>query len=345
MENERVRIADIADELGLSTATVSNVIHGKTKKVSPETVKRVEALLEERQYIPSMAGILLAQNDSRIIGVVVNDHKKYEGHVLEDGFIAASVNALAAEIDRAGCFMMVKTTTGWQEIAKYASMWNMVGLVLIGFCEQDYQSLRNQMHIPFVIYDGFLEEGNGLVNLVIDHFDGGRQMGGHLKALGHTRALCISDNDTDMDLLRFQGLQSELPASELMLVPMKKREREAFYRKKKEELLRFSAVFAVSDYYAADLIHFLSMEGIEVPGEISVAGFDNSMLSGQICPALTTIGQDHRKRALAAVRLLKMLRDGERPENVYTLPVQLIVRDSTMNSRETKNVEKEKRVF
>ncbi len=65
---ERVRIADIAEELGLSTATVSNVIHGKTKKISDETVKRVQALLEERQYIPSMAEILLARNNSRMAG-------------------------------------------------------------------------------------------------------------------------------------------------------------------------------------------------------------------------------------------------------------------------------------
>ena len=57
---QRVRICDIAEELGLSTATVSNVIHSKTNKVSDETVQRVTALLEERQYIPSMAGILLA---------------------------------------------------------------------------------------------------------------------------------------------------------------------------------------------------------------------------------------------------------------------------------------------
>ena len=46
---ERVRICDIAEELGLSTATVSNVIHGKTNKVSDETVQRVTALLEKRQ--------------------------------------------------------------------------------------------------------------------------------------------------------------------------------------------------------------------------------------------------------------------------------------------------------
>lgn len=86
---ERVRICDIAEELGLSTATVSNVIHGKTNKVSDETVQRVTALLEERRYIPSMAGILLARNGSGIIGVFVNDHPKYAGHTLRDGFLAS----------------------------------------------------------------------------------------------------------------------------------------------------------------------------------------------------------------------------------------------------------------
>lgn len=91
---ERVRICDIAEELGLSTATVSNVIHGKTNKVSDETVQRVTALLEERRYIPSMAGILLARNSSGIIGVFVNDHPKYEGHTLRDGFLASALDAL-----------------------------------------------------------------------------------------------------------------------------------------------------------------------------------------------------------------------------------------------------------
>ena len=105
---ERVRICDIAEELGLSTATVSNVIHGKTNKVSDETVQRVTALLEKRRYIPSMAGILLAQNSSGIIGVFVNDHLKYEGHTLRDGFLASALDALSTEIERGGQFMLVK---------------------------------------------------------------------------------------------------------------------------------------------------------------------------------------------------------------------------------------------
>ena len=86
--NDRVKISDIAEELGLSTATVSNVIHGKTNKVSNKTIKRVQELIQQRAYIPNMAGILLAQNNSRIIGVVINDHEKYEGHIFEDGYIS-----------------------------------------------------------------------------------------------------------------------------------------------------------------------------------------------------------------------------------------------------------------
>ncbi len=150
--NDRVKISDIAEELGLSTATVSNVIHGKTNKVSNKTIKRVQELIQQRAYIPNMAGILLAQNNSRIIGVVINDHEKYEGHIFEDGYISSAINALSKQIDRSGYFMMIRTTTKWDDIVRFASMWNMDGLVIMGFCEQDYQKLRENMHIPFIVY-------------------------------------------------------------------------------------------------------------------------------------------------------------------------------------------------
>ena len=77
MAAQRVRIIDIAQELGVSTATVSNVIHGKTKKISDQTVRRVQEALERRQYVPSMAGILLAQNSSRIVGAAVSGQGPY----------------------------------------------------------------------------------------------------------------------------------------------------------------------------------------------------------------------------------------------------------------------------
>ena len=133
-----VRIKDIADELGLSTATVSNVIHGKTKKVSKETVKRVQALLDEKQYIPNMAAVLLAQNNSMIICLVIADHEKYEDKLLQDPFLSALLDELSSQIEESKYFMMIKRTREINEVIRYASMWNMAGLILTGFCKQDY---------------------------------------------------------------------------------------------------------------------------------------------------------------------------------------------------------------
>lgn len=327
MENRRVRIVDIAEELGVSTATVSNVIHGKTKKISDETVKRVQQLLEKRQYIPSMAGVLLAQNDSKIIGVVVNDHEKYEGHTLEDQFISASVNALAKEIEQAGKFLMLKITDQWAQIPKFASMWNMEGMVMMGFCEQDYKKLREQMHIPFVVYDGYMESIEHLANIKVNHFDGGVQVGRYLKSKGHRQVLCISDNDICMDMERFMGLKSELVDAKLMVIPMEQEVRNAFYREHLEEIKKYSAVFAVSDYYAMDFIQFLKSEGMSVPEDMSVVGFDNVRECERFVPPLTTIKQDYKERAALALKMLKELKEGSRVENVV-LPVTLIERDS-----------------
>lgn len=328
MGNDRIRIADIADELGVSTATVSNVIHGKTKKVSGETMKRVQKLLEERQYIPSMAGILLAQNNSKMIGVVIHDHEKYGGHTLEDPFICASLNALAKEIERAGKFLMLKVTDQWNEIPRFASMWNMEGMVLIGYCEQDYKKLREQMHIPFVVCDGYMKSSGNLVNIEINHQDGGAQVGRYLRSKGHKAVLCIADNRLCMDMERYMGLKSEIPDAELMVIPMEQEVRTAFYMEHLEEIKKYSAVFAVSDYYAMDFILFLNRAGISVPEEMSVVGFDDVRECEKFVPALTTVKQDQEQRAALADELLSRLRDGTCRDQNVKLPVSLIERDS-----------------
>lgn len=326
MEKRRVRIADIAEELGVSTATVSNVIHGKTKKISDETVKRIQQLLEERQYIPSMAGILLAQNDSRIIGVVINDHEKYEGHTLEDGFISASVNALAKEVEQSGYFLMLKLAKDCEEIPRFASMWNMVGVIVIGFCGQDYQKIRARMHIPMVIYDGFLSEQGEFVNIEADHYAGGVEAGRYLKEKGHQRVLCISDNDICMDMLRFQGLQSVIPASKLMIIPHETDKRYPFYEEHLKEVLSYSAVFAVSDYYAIDMLQFLQVHGIQIPEEISIIGFDDIREAAHTNPPLTTIRQNHQVRAQTAIAMLQRQKEVSGFHEMIKLPVDLVER-------------------
>lgn len=326
---QRVRIRDIADELGLSTATVSNVIHGKTQKVSDATVRRVQALLEQRQYIPSMAGILLAQNASCIVGVFVNDHEKYEGHVLSDAFIASSLDHLATALEEGGQFMMVKKAQRAEEVLQFASMWNMDGLVVIGFCHQDYQFLRDHMRIPFVVYDGFCSRPERIVDLTIDNFDGGRQVGALLRRLGHRRALCVADNCVGVDEERVAGFAAAFGETETLLVPMHAAQRRVFYREQLPRLRAVTAVFAVSDFYAADLMQFLAEAGLRVPDDLSVVGFDDSPLSTLVHPALTTVRQDGAQRARLAVDMLRRLRAGETVEPVVRLPVSLVERGST----------------
>lgn len=330
MEQQRVRISDIAEELGLSTATVSNVIHGKTAKISDETVKHVQALLEERQYIPSMAGILLAQNSSKIIGIFVNDHEKYEHHVLDDAFIASSLNCLSEEIEARGLFMMVKKAKNPEEIIQFASMWNMDGLVVIGFCYQDYMYLRNHMRIPFVVYDGFCDKTERIVDITIDNFDGGLQVGEMFKRNGHKNTLCISDNIIGVDLERMEGFKKGFGAehTEVMVVPMTKSERWEHYRKHLDDFRLVSAVFAVSDYYAIDFIHFINEQGISVPDDISVAGFDDIPMCEMITPTLTTVRQDGALRAKTAIEKLYELKENGDVGTTIRLPVQLIERAS-----------------
>lgn len=336
MDEKRVRISDIAEELGLSTATVSNVLHGKTKKISDETVRRVQALLEKRQYVPSMAGILLAQNSSRIIGIIVNDHEKYESHTLDDVFIATSLNFLSEEIEKSGQFMMIKKTTSPEEIIKFASMWNLDGMVLIGFCDEDYMYLRNHMRIPFVVYDGYCDNAQRIYNITIDNYDGGFQVGRHFKKLGHKRALCISDNCICVDKERYDGFCEGFGKEncDFMLIPMKKSERLEFYHNNLDSLRNYTAVFAVSDFYAIEFMHFLQENEISVPDEISVAGFDDTPMCTLVSPTLTSVKQDMSLRAKIAVEKLRELKERKEAETTIMLPVTLIERKSTKHINE-----------
>lgn len=65
-------------------------------------MRRVKELLEKRVYFSGVAEVLMGQNNSKIIGVVINNHKKYEGHVLEDVFVSASLYALSMQIEKSG---------------------------------------------------------------------------------------------------------------------------------------------------------------------------------------------------------------------------------------------------
>ena len=208
-------------------------------------------------------------------------------------------------------------------------MWNMEGLILIGFCQEDYRWLRQHMRIPFVAYDVPAEVPERFCSLNIDNYSGGYQMGRYFKSLGHKRLLCISDNDTFIDHERYQGFCAGSGGADLMQIPMQKKAREEFYRDNFQRICGYSAVFAVSDYYAIDLMRFLLARGLRVPEDISVAGFDDMPICAQVFPTLTSVRQDGVLRAGTAMEKLAALRAGKVTGAAVTLPVQLVVREST----------------
>lgn len=331
MDERKVTIRDIAGELGLSTATVSNVLHGKTHKVSEATARRVLELLEERRYLPGMAELLLAQNGAKIVGVVVNDHEKYERHTLEDAFIASALNALSTEAAARGLQLMVKQAGRLEEIPRFSTMWNLEGLIIIGFCAQDYGSLRSRVCLPFVVYDGCGATAERVCCINADDRQGGFLVGEYFRQGGHRRALCVADNDTCMDQARWEGFLDGFgrEGAKRLLVPMQRAARLDFYAENLDALTACTAIFAVSDHYAAELIHFLNSRRLSVPGDISVAGFDDTPVCHMVYPSLTSVRQDTAQRARLALDKLRQLREGQDVEPSVTLPVTLIRRSSS----------------
>ncbi|NLM13341.1 MAG: LacI family transcriptional regulator, partial [Epulopiscium sp.] len=81
-----VTIKELANRAGVSPTTVSNVLHGRTNKVSPETLKRVEQVIKEANYVSNMGARLLANNGSKIIGVLINYGREDLSSPVQDPF-------------------------------------------------------------------------------------------------------------------------------------------------------------------------------------------------------------------------------------------------------------------
>ena len=133
-----------------------------------------------------------------------------------------------------------------------------------------------------------------------------------------------------MDQRRYEGLCGGLGVqADFMMIPMEKAGRIRYYQQHIAQLRGYSAIFAVSDYYAVDLIHFLQSSGVKVPDDVSVIGFDGSAICEQVVPSLTSVQQDYRARAQMAVSLLKRMREQPDYTEDITIPVKLVVRNSS----------------
>ena len=105
--------------------------------------------------------------------------------------------------------------------------------------------------------------------------------------------------------------------------------RQTFYREQMHQLRGFSAIFAVSDEHALELMRLLQEDGASVPGEISIVGFDDVPACRKARPALSSVRQDNALRARTAIDAIDALRSGTSAPADVVLPVQLILRESS----------------
>lgn len=161
-------IKEIANSLNVSTATVSNVIHGHLEKMAPETAQLIRQKLEQYQYIPNMGARMLAKGDSEIVGVITNYPNREEKFALQDPFVSEMIAALENSIRSRGYYTMLHAAQNAAEIHRISQTWNAVGLIVMGLQANQCRELMQAARKPIVFVDCYFDDGEQYNNVGLE---------------------------------------------------------------------------------------------------------------------------------------------------------------------------------
>ena len=331
-----IRIKDIADRAGVSPTTVSNVIHGKTGRVSKATVEKINRILKEMEYVPSISARMLANNSSGLIGVALGFMKKGNASSFEDPFVSAMLGNLEYQIREHGYYMMLVARHEQDDLMQQALGWNFDGMIAMALKEKEIAELSERLGKPLVTIDQYLPPELGVRSITMDDRGGAYQMSQYLIGKGPKKFLFLSDCDLGVDHYRWLGVRQAMEEAGIedfesrhIVIPWNPEQREKAY----EEMLPFfkkqTALFFSSDYYALEASNFLQNRGIKVPEEISIAGFDDVTYATLARPKLTTVHQMVDGKARRAVEvLMHLIQDEPVQKDIPPLPTTLVERES-----------------
>ena len=331
-----ITIKEIATQLNMSTTTVSNVIHGKTGEVSPATIKIVEDYLKKVDYVPNINARNLAQNESKIIGVALKARAdKYE-NLLMDPFVSELIGSIEESIRNAGYFMMLYISSDTDEIMRHVSTWNVDGLLLFGMIDDDGIRVSEKYKKPIVCIDTYSIEGlKHFINVGLNDRQGCFNMVNYMIKQGHQKIAFLSDNMKGVDYERFSGYTYALEGHGIhyeedwfLQIRPRTDEIEASLEEICHRAEEFDAIMCVSDLYAVQLMCALEDRGFSIPDDISIAGFDDTLLGQLHRPALTTGHQNVKDKGIVATNTLLQRIRGEKTPKQIQLPTELIIRDT-----------------
>lgn len=342
-------IKELAELAGVSPSTISNVLNGRSHKMKPETLEKVEQVIKETNYVSNMAGRLLANHGSKIIGVFLTYTRGEERNAIQDPFFSELVGSLEYEIRSAGYYMMLYTTTSVEESLRKAASWNVEGIIVQGAMPWDCPKYLGNDSFPVVFIDSYYDNDVKsatlpFVNVGLNDREGGKLVAEHFYNCGHRRLAFLADGTPTIgvDNERLRGFADKLNElgiefsedNNYIPISYKRSERHVFLKDfAKNQLQNYDALFFASDFYAVDAMNVFYDLGINVPNDISIAGFDDNIYSVHCRPKLTTVRQNVSQKGHNAVELLLKQINGELTENYdLKLPVSLIVRDSDSNT-------------
>jgi LacI family transcriptional regulator len=325
-----VTIGDVAAQAGVSIATVSKVINGRYG-VAPATLEKVQAVIDQLGYESSLVARSLRSRRTNVIGIVVADIEPFSAELLKGA--GAAIRERGYELIVYSGSGHGKDHSGWER--RYISRLGGTltdGIILVTPTVVDVDD-----GTPVVAVDPHTGPST-LPSVHSDNLAGATSATRHLLELGHRRIGFLAGRpDLESARQREQGYRQALGAAGIGVDPDLIRVGDYDLVTSEEparQLLtlddRPTAVFAANDLSAMQTLHVARTLGLDVPGDVSVVGFDNIPESALIEPPLTTIDQSIQEMGKQAVQLLIDVIEGhtEGPRQI-TLPTRLVVRQSS----------------
>ncbi|MDG4786011.1 LacI family DNA-binding transcriptional regulator [Micromonospora sp. WMMD1102] len=322
-------MSDVARAAGVSTATVSRVVNGQYG-VSASTTAQVRSAIERLGYESSLVASSLRRNRTNVLGLVTHSFQSYTAEVLK-GVMRA--------LGRSGFDLIVYANSDLYET--YSEGWeqrhlNRLSGTLTDGCIVVTPWGEVASRAPVVVIDPARDSTTPSVTA--DNLSGAITAVEHLLRLGHRRIGFIGGRSRlAAAWSREEGYRKALAAAGVPVDPTLVC-RGSFNPESAAPLARDlleradppTAIFAASDGMALKVLEVARKLGLEVPGDLSVVGFDNIPESALAEPALTTVDQSMCQLGYEAARMLKSLviGDWEGPRQIV-LPTSLQVRGST----------------
>lgn len=330
-------LKDIAKECGVSMMTVSNVISGNHKKVSAATIEKVNAVIKKYDYVPNLMARTLSSKSSHLILLVIPTIKKEELSTLYNQYLTELISSIERELVSNGYFVLLHSVAEPKEIEMMYKTWNIDGAIfLLPLFNKMVTEVNDYDKKNFVLIDSYADIPGVLYSRCDDEL-GTYRATSYLISKGHTRILYAAEHYAKNLLLerRYAGyvralkehnleVQDELYAP---IVPNYYGGLE-YGKSLTRDKLNFTGVVTTSDMCALGIMQGARENGLHVPEDFSLIGFDNLSLCNFSNPKLTSIDQQTSEKGVRAVHMLLDKLQGKEVQTVLSTETELVSRES-----------------